>query len=267
MLILLWIWLKLGGYVSRTIELYKHYILLELKLFFREWQYPFFTFIYPILMIVIFGSIFGNNKIQGINELGYIDLAVSGYIGIVIAVSGSLNLTSKLAYYRDISLYHNFYFTPLNKNVINISIIITNTLMSLTSIIILIIFSFFLYDLIIPNVPMLLLFLVISSLLMYTFSLFVITLFKDAKAAVTINFLIFFVMLFLSGASIPLEIFPDNLVLLSSVLPLFYVVDLLKSLWTESTINSAVFNAGIMILLITVFLLLTNIIAKKRKHL
>jgi ABC-2 type transport system permease protein len=44
-------------------------------------------------------------------------------------------------------------------------------------------------------------------------------------------------MLFLSGAGLPREILPDNLVTVGNFLPLTHVVDLLKDVWYNNSWN------------------------------
>jgi len=44
-------------------------------------------------------------------------------------------------------------------------------------------------------------------------------------------------MLFFSGAGLPREILPDNLVTIGNFLPLTHVVDLLKGVWYSNTWN------------------------------
>ena len=53
----------------------------------------------------------------------------------------------------------------------------------------------------------------------------------NARTAQVVSMVIFYPMLFLSGAGIPLEIMPATIKKVSSFLPLTYVVKLLRGLW------------------------------------
>jgi len=54
---------------------------------------------------------------------------------------------------------------------------------------------------------------------------------KTMKMATAISFIIYFPMIFLSGATMPIEIFPENIVFISKALPLSYGVVLMKGIW------------------------------------
>ena len=54
---------------------------------------------------------------------------------------------------------------------------------------------------------------------------------KNGQAATALAYIIYFPMLFLSGATMPLYIMPDSLVAVSKVLPLTYGVELLSGVW------------------------------------
>jgi len=54
----------------------------------------------------------------------------------------------------------------------------------------------------------------------------------NARTAQVVGMVIFYPMLFLSGAGIPLEMLPDGVLKISKFLPLTHVVTLLRGLWT-----------------------------------
>jgi ABC-2 type transport system permease protein len=66
-------------------------------------------------------------------------------------------------------------------------------------------------------------------------------------------------MLFLSGATFPLEMMPSFLQYVAKVLPLYYVIDLLRHTWNVSPI----WNNGLdVVVLIGLFLLFTLLSAR-----
>ena len=54
-------------------------------------------------------------------------------------------------------------------------------------------------------------------------------------------------MIFLSGATIPLEVMPESVHTISDFLPLTYVVRLLRGLWFGETWGSLVLETGVLI--------------------
>ncbi len=67
------------------------------------------------------------------------------------------------------------------------------------------------------------------------------------KAANSIAYLIFFPMLFLSGATIPYEILPLAARQVSKFFPLTYTVSAMKSVWNGGTISENI-NALLLLL-------------------
>ena len=72
----------------------------------------------------------------------------------------------------------------------------------------------------------------------------------SARTAQVIGMVIFYPMMFLSGATIPIEIMPQSIRRVSDFLPLTYAVRLLKGLWfgvawTDLLLETAVLG-GIM---------------------
>ncbi|MCY3850076.1 MAG: ABC transporter permease [Acidimicrobiaceae bacterium] len=56
----------------------------------------------------------------------------------------------------------------------------------------------------------------------------------NERAATMIANLFYFPMIFLSGATIPLEMFPDSLQTAAKLLPLTWAIKLLRATWIES---------------------------------
>ena len=54
-------------------------------------------------------------------------------------------------------------------------------------------------------------------------------------------------MLFLSGATFPLEMLPTVLQYAAKILPLYYVIHLLRGTWTEAPITEYGFEAAVLI--------------------
>jgi len=58
---------------------------------------------------------------------------------------------------------------------------------------------------------------------------FIAAVFKSGKVAQVVSYIVYFVMIFLSGATIPLEIMPENMRVYANILPLTHVVSLLQN--------------------------------------
>ena len=57
---------------------------------------------------------------------------------------------------------------------------------------------------------------------------------SNERSATLFANLVYFPMIFLSGATIPLELFPEPMQTAAKVLPLTWAIELLRATWTES---------------------------------
>lgn len=74
--------------------------LVEAKLFWREPVGLFFTLVFPVMVLLLFSTIFGNGPIPGDQGLRMIDVMAPSYTGMVIGTTALLGLPITLAGYR-----------------------------------------------------------------------------------------------------------------------------------------------------------------------
>ncbi len=106
--------------------------------------------------------------------------------------------------------------------------------------------------------------LVVKTILLVVISIFSIGLFiagvaPNSKAAMAITYVIYFPMLFLSGATLPLTFMPEAVQTISKALPLTYGVRLVQGLWLGKTIDQ--YGLEIIVLL-AVFLVMGTLSLK-----
>ena len=96
--------------------------------------------------------------------------------------------------------------------------------------------------------------LLFSSLSFFAVGFVLAGLLPSERTANVVGQAIYFPMLFLSGAILPREMFPDALRLVSDFLPLTYVVDLVQELWIEGTwdLTALVVLAGVLVVSVAV---------------
>ena len=76
---------------------------------------------------------------------------------------------------------------------------------------------------------------------------------KNAKAALAISYVVYFPMLFLSGATIPIDFMPSAVITISKFLPLTYGVQLLKGLWFGGSFSDYFLEVGVLSAIFLVF--------------
>jgi ABC-2 type transport system permease protein len=204
----------------------------ELKLKLREPVGTFFTFVFPLLLLFLFGSIYGNEPTPFLGGRGSVDNSVPGYIAMIIGNTGMIGLPIALSLYRENGILRRFRATPLTPITVLGAQVAVNLAVSLIGMVFLVAAGVFLYDLALPAAPLgALLGIIIGGLSFLSVGFVLASLMPTATAAQAAGMALYFPMLFLSGAALPRQILPQTLVDFSRFLPLTYVVDLLQDLW------------------------------------
>ena len=205
---------------------------MEIKLFFREPMAVFFVLVFPLMMLFLFGSIYGNKPVPFFGGVGYVDTAVPAFTAMIIATSGLITLTIQVASYREKKILRRLRATPLRPQAILSAQVITVFLMTVLGMILLLAAGKWVYGLRFSGSA----FNVFIAFTLCSLSFFVLGFvlagfFSTARTAQAAAMVIFYPMLFISGAAIPLEVLPETLRNYARVLPLTHVVTLLRGLW------------------------------------
>lgn len=201
----------------------------ESLLYLRGFFGPFFSFLFPVLMLFLFGSLYGNEPAAIFGGRGSMDVSVPAYLGMVIAVGGLMSLPLGLIEYQANRAYKRFDATPMGK----LSIIVTQVFIYLLSTVlgafILVAAGKLLYNIRIDGQwPVILSMFFLSLAAMFSLGFLITALFKNTKISQLVSYLLYFLMLFLSGSSLPAELLPANIKLLSNLLPLTHAVKVLQ---------------------------------------
>ncbi|MCF6411187.1 ABC transporter permease [Pseudalkalibacillus salsuginis] len=81
---------------------------------------------------------------------------------------------------------------------------------------------------------------------------------KNTQSAAAISSLFLNLMLFLSGATFPLDIMPDILQYVGKALPLYYTIQLLRGTWTSGPITDYGLEVGVLLGISVVSLFLAS---------
>jgi ABC-2 type transport system permease protein len=205
---------------------------METKLFLREPVGAFFTLVFPLMMLFLFGSIYGNAPVQQFNGQGTVDISVPAYTAMIIATTGLVGLTITMAAYRENGVLRRLRTTPISPLVILVAQVIVLFLMTVLGMVLLIIASKLVYHLRFEgNALSVLAGFVLSSLSFFALGFILAGLMPTARTAQVVGMVILYPMLFLSGAGFPRELLPETIKRISTFLPLTYVVTLLRGLW------------------------------------
>ena len=234
--------------------------IIEFKLLTRNFLSIFFALIFPVMMLLLFGSIYGNEPSAYFGGYGSMDVSVPGYIGIILSVTGLMTLPMTIAQYRERKILKRFAATPINPVELLISQIIGNFVLTLISMLLLIVVAKIVFDLhFMGNLFIAAGVCLLITLCIFSIGLLIAAVSPNSKAATAIAYIVYFPMLFLSGATMPLEMMPKGILFVSKALPLTYGVDLFKGVWLGKSITN--YFADILVLFL-VFIICTIVAVK-----
>lgn len=206
--------------------------LVEFKLFIRQPVGFFFTFAFPLIILFVFGSIFGNEPVEEFGGKGTVDLSVPGYIGMLIGTLGMIGLPISLATYREQGILRRFRATPLQPTVVLGAQVLVNLIMLIVGVILLIVVGRLVYNLQLPNsIFLVILAAIIGGVSFFAIGFVLAGLLSTPRTAQAVGMAIFFPMLFLAGGAIPREIMPAAVQRVGDFLPLTHVINLIKDVW------------------------------------
>ncbi len=204
----------------------------EWKLNLRNFLNIFFSLIFPVMMLLLFATMYGNEPSDLLGGYGFVDVSVSGYTCMVIAVSGLMTLPLTIAQYRERKILKRFMATPVKPSEILFSQLVVNGITTVAGIIILLAIGKVFYNLkFMGNLFEAVFVFLLIMVSIFSIGLLIAGVSKNTKAATAIAYIVYFPMLFLSGATMPLEIMPDSILTISKMLPLTYGVILFKGIW------------------------------------
>ena len=205
----------------------------ELKLFSRNPMAAFFTLAFPLLLLFVFGSIFGNRP--GVGGLpGAMDRSVPGYIGMILGTTGLMAIPGWVASYREQGIFRRFRVTPVQPATLLLAQGIVGLLTSLVGILLLIVAGKLAFNLRMPVAPLgVLAAIVLGGASIFSIGAMLAAVAGTARSAQAIGMALYFPMLFLSGSAFPRAMMPPGVLKVSSVFPMTYANELLGGLWLE----------------------------------
>ncbi len=231
----------------------------EIKLFLREPAAVFFTLAFPLMMLFLFGSIFGNEPIPELGGYGEVDISVPAYTAMIIATSGLLGLSITIASYREKGVLRRLKATPLRPQAILGAHVIVLFLMTALGMVLLVIAGKLVYGLRFGGHPLsVLAAFVLSSMSFFALGFVLAGLIPTARTAQIVVMVLFYPMIFLSGATIPREMLPESIRQFAQVLPLSHVVTLLRGLWVGDSWGKYPWETVILITLLIAGILVSS---------
>jgi len=225
---------------------------IELKLLLREPLAAFFTLIFPVMMLFLFGAIYGNTPTPFFAGQGFVDAMVPAYAAMIIATSSIMSLSIHMADSRERGVLRRYRATPLRPLAVLGGQVIPIFLMTLMGMVILIAAGVLVYHLKMPADGLSVLGgFVLSCLSFFALGFVLAAVMPTARSAQVVAMVLYYPMIFLSGSSIPREVLPQGVRSVARFLPLTPVVNLLRALWKgdgwSGHLGDVLFLAGVFV--------------------
>jgi ABC-2 type transport system permease protein len=232
---------------------FTHLTAAALKLYLREPIAAFFTMAFPALLLILFGSIFGNEPTPMFGGRGTIDVSMPNYTGLILGTVALMNIPITTAGYRELGILRRLRATPMRPLTYIAADVSTNLLMTLLGMVLLLAMGWALYRVRFEGqLISYLAAVVLGCLAMFSFGYLIASLAPGARMGQVVGMVIFYPMLFLSGAGMPIELLPDSMRRISDFLPLTYVVNLLRGMWFGDAWSSHGKDVAVLLAMVVV---------------
>jgi ABC-2 type transport system permease protein len=203
----------------------------ETKLYLRE-PGVYFGLALPVILILVFGTLYGNTPNSFTGGHGPLDVYTPAYIAMMIASYSFFSLPITIINYRERGILFRLKATPLRPQVILASHIGANFLMTTACSVIIVLLARVVFDV---HITLSIFSVFVAYLLgvisIFSFGFLLASLIPSVRIASILNSLLFGITLYLSGIILPLTLFPPTLRNILQILPLTHVVILLQGLW------------------------------------
>jgi ABC-2 type transport system permease protein len=232
------------------VRLFRHELRIELLLYTRSRELAFFTFLLPLILFVLLGSVYGNDTVKGdpgVKQSKYLEAGMIGYGAISIAFAG---LAIVLVIRRESGVLKRLRATPLPAWAYIAAVLCSYVAAFAVEVACLIALGRILFGVGVPDhLGSLALALLLGVISFCGLGIGLTALIKSAEGASAVVNAIYLPASFIAGAFFSPEHFPQVLRAIADVLPLTYFLRLIRNvmlhdqpIWTQGT-NVAVIAA------------------------
>jgi ABC-2 type transport system permease protein len=233
---------------------------MEAKLFLREPASAFFTLVFPLIYLFMYGMISGNEPTPQFGGQRMIDASIPGLTAAIICITGLMSTTMTMSTYREKGILRRLRTTPVSPLVVLAAQVIVVFAMTALGMLLLVAAGMLVYHVRFEgNAFSLLAGFVLSSLSFFGLGFILAGIMPTVRSAWVVGMVLMYPMMFLSGAFFTVKLLPAAIQRVSAFLPLTYVVNLLGGLWTGQPWGDHLLDVGVL----TGMLLLGIIISAK----
>jgi len=220
---------------------------MESKLFLREPVGAFFTLVFPLIYLFLYGAISGNEPTPMYGGQRTIDAAIPSLTAVIISMAGLMSTTITMATYREKGILRRLRTTPVSPLVVLVAQVIVVFTMTGLGMLLLVTAGKLVYHVRFEGNPFSLLAgFVLSSLSFFGLGFLLAGSMPTVRTAWVAAMVLLYPMLFLSGAFFAVELLPASVQKVSAFMPLTYVVNLLRGMWTGQPWGDHLLDVGVL---------------------
>jgi ABC-2 type transport system permease protein len=231
-------------------RLFLHHLRGEQRLFWRSRELAFFTFALPLILFVLLGSVYGDDKIEGVTGHEYL---LAGMLGYGAAATTFAGLSIVLVIRREEGILKRLRATPLPAPTLIAAYLTSTLIVFAIEAVLLYAFGALFFDIAFPHrLFSLVLSLALGALAFTALGLALTTFVRSGEGSSAVVNAIYLPMTFISGAFWSPSRFPEVLEKIADVLPLTYLIELVKDvavggsqIWDEGVAVAVVAGWGL----------------------
>ena len=209
-------------------RLFLHELRTEQTLFWRNREAAFFTFFLPVIFFLVFGSIYGDDRIEGIRGAAFLE---AGMIGYGVASTAFAGLAITMVIRRESGVLKRIRSTPLPPWTYLVAVLFSTFVTFLIEAVILVLLGRLLFSVGLPDRPLsLLVSLVIGAAAFAALGLGLTGLVRSAEGSSAVVNFVYLPMAIISGTFFSPERYPPFLRAIADVLPLTYFTKLTRNI-------------------------------------
>ncbi|MGH3023458.1 MAG: ABC transporter permease [Gaiellaceae bacterium] len=208
-------------------RVFLHELRAQQRLFWRNREAAFFSFVFPILLLALIGSVYGDEPIEGVSAATFI---LVGLLGYGVAANAFAGLAITLVVRREAGLLKRVRGTPLEPATYLAAVIASTVTVIGLQVVAQLLLGVYLLDADWPERPASLVFAVLLGAAAFAaLGIAVTTLVRTAEGSSAVVNAIYLPMAFISGVFFSREDMPAFLEAISDVLPLTHLLALIRA--------------------------------------
>lgn len=193
---------------------------IDLKLTFRDRQTLFWSYVFPLFFLFLFATIFGRGNPKAVTQL------MPGMLSISAMATGFFGLSIGFVTMRERGMLRRYKLAPIHPWLIISSQIVSNFVVALSTLMIQLALARIIYHIeIVGSFVDMLVMLSVGALAFLSLGFIVASVAESTKVALVMANVLFYPLMFLGGATLPLQMLSPGLRQVSRLLPSNFLVE------------------------------------------